>query len=345
VLEERNMSGIISAGNWIVDSIKIVDCWPEKGELSNILSESSGGGGGPHNVLIDIRKLGLDIPLMGMGCIGRDSNGEFLIKECREYGIDSTHIRVLDDVSTSYTDVFSIAKTGERTFFHFRGANALFGPDDVPVEAVRRSGAKIFQLGYLLLLDTMDAPDEEYGTAAARTLAKVSETGIKTSLDVVSEASDRFRRLVEPALPHVDYCVINEVEAQKVTGIEIRRRSGAIDRDALKRAAARLLECGVRSLAVIHFPEGCLWKDREANEMYKPSFNIPEEQIVGSAGAGDAFCAGILVGLHEGWEPEKCMTVANAVACSCLKAANTTDGVVSLADIEREIIGKLALRE
>ena len=338
------MSGIISAGNWIVDSIKLIDSWPAKGELSNILSESSGGGGAPHNVLIDISKLGLDIPLVGMGCIGNDSNGEYLLGHCRTYGIYSANIKVLDDVSTSYTDVFTMEKTGERTFFHYRGANALFGPAEVPLEVIKQSGAKIFQLGYLLLLDAMDAPDDEYGTVAARVLAKVSETGIKTTLDVVSEASDRFRRLIEPALPHVDYCVINEVEAEKVTGIEIRQ-GGLIDREALKKAAARLHECGVRSLVVIHFPEGCIWKDREGNELYQPSFNIPEEQIVGTVGAGDAFCAGILAGLHEGWDPDRCMTVANAVACSCLKAANTTDGIVSLPEIEKDIIGELKLRE
>jgi sugar/nucleoside kinase (ribokinase family) len=31
------------------------------------------------------------------------------------------------------------------------------------------------------------------------------------------------------------------------------------------------------------------------------SLNVPAKHIAGTAGAGDAFCAGMLLGLHEEW--------------------------------------------
>ena len=77
------------------------------------------------------------------------------------------------------------------------------------------SSAKIFHLGYLLLLDELDKEDPEYGTKAAALLAKARAAGMKTSIDVVSEDSDRFYKIIAPALKQVDYCILNEVEASR----------------------------------------------------------------------------------------------------------------------------------
>jgi sugar/nucleoside kinase (ribokinase family) len=52
-------------------------------------------------------------------------------------------------------------------------------------------------------------------------------------------------------------------------------------------------------------------------------------------GAGDAFCAGVLYGIHEGWSPEESLKVGSAAAAACLQAANTTDGVRSLGEIKK----------
>jgi hypothetical protein len=38
---------------------------------------------------------------------------------------------------------------------------------------------KIFHLGYLLLLDSLDMPDDEFGTRSARLLAQMRDQGMK----------------------------------------------------------------------------------------------------------------------------------------------------------------------
>lgn len=38
---------------------------------------------------------------------------------------------------------------------------------------------KIFHLGYLLLLDSLDMPDDEFGTRSARLLAQMCDQGMK----------------------------------------------------------------------------------------------------------------------------------------------------------------------
>ncbi len=51
--------------------------------------------------------------------------------------------------------------------------------------------------------------------------------GFETSLDLVSRKGDpRYQPLVLPALRHLDYLVINELEAGEFSGLEIRLPNG-----------------------------------------------------------------------------------------------------------------------
>ena len=43
--------GILAAGNFIVDHVKIIDDYPQQDMLASIVSESQSNGGGPYNVL------------------------------------------------------------------------------------------------------------------------------------------------------------------------------------------------------------------------------------------------------------------------------------------------------
>ncbi len=339
------MAGIAGAGNWIVDQIKIIDTWPQVGELVNIIGEDTGGGGAPFNTIRSISRAGVDFPLYGLGCIGNDEGGTYVLEQCKEHGIRTEFLVTLEDgTPTSFTDVMTIRGTGERTFFHSRGANARFSPEHVPVDTLAKLGVSIFHFGYLLLLDTMDSEDDEYGIVAARLLAEVKKAGMETSVDVVSESSDRFRNVVLPVLPYVDHCIINEVEAQKITGKEIRKKGG-IDVDMLTKAAADILDQGVGRTVVIHFPEGALWMDNEGNTMSRTGYNLDGVPIVSTVGAGDAFCAGVLIGLHEKWGPDECLAAGTDLACACLFANDTVSGVGKLEDVRKRNLEQFTFRD
>ena len=68
-----------------------------------------------------------------------------------------------------------------------------------------------------MLLNRLDSPDEEYGTAMARLLHRIQQSGLRTSIDVVTESGNRYKTLVPPSLKFTDYCCINETEAQMIT--------------------------------------------------------------------------------------------------------------------------------
>jgi sugar/nucleoside kinase (ribokinase family) len=194
----------------------------------------------------------------------------------------------------------------------------------------KRTKARVFHLAYLLLLDALDEPEAKFGTKAARLLAAAQSAGLKTSVDAVSEDSDRFAKIVMPALKHVDYCILNEIEAGKTTGFKIRQPDGRLDTVTLRHAAGTLLQQGVRELVVIHFPEGAFARTRKGDDVWQSSVKLPPKFIAGSAGAGDAFCAGVLLGLHEDWELQRSLLTGVCLAAASLSHPTCTAGVKSL---------------
>jgi sugar/nucleoside kinase (ribokinase family) len=160
-------------------------------------------------------------------------------------------------------------------------------------------------------------------------LARAQAAGLKTAVDVVSEVSPRAHGIVLPALKHCDYCILNEVEAGCATGISIIQHSG-LSTQHLKRAARKLLDCGVRELVCIHVPQGGYVITRDGRELFQPSLRVPKEWIKGTAGAGDAFNAGMLYGLHEEWDLRECLELAVCSAAACLHHPTTTGGALRL---------------
>lgn len=321
-------SGIISGGNWIVDKLKLIDTYPQQDALANITGQSISNGGAPFNVLMDLAKLGAPFALEAIGLVGRDADGDWIRQRCEENQIDTRQLITHDSAPTSYTDVMVVRSTARRTFFHQRGANALLGDSHFDFS---KTSARLFHLGYLLLLDRLDESDAEYGTVAARVLARARAAGLKTSIDLVSEDSQRFASIVLPALPQVDYCVLNEFELERTTGIATRPK-GAIDRPAIRRASEQLLKAGVREWVIVHFPEGATALGADGRFCHQPSLQLPQGIIVSTVGAGDAFAAGVLLGLHEDRCIQEALEYGVTAAASCLFGAGTSEHLLSLTD-------------
>jgi sugar/nucleoside kinase (ribokinase family) len=318
--------GIACAGTWIIDHTKVIDKYPQENALALILSESLGGGGCPYNVIINLAKFDSSLPLAAIGLIGNDSDGDYIKDECSLYpNINSLQLQRTDHERTSFTDVYNVKSTGRRTFFHNCGANRLFGPDLVDFN---RINADICHLGYLLLMERMDQPDSDYGTVAARFLHELQKRHIKTSLDLVSEDSERFSSVVQPALKYTDYLIINDFEAEKLTQINIRS-NGRIIKTNLPRIARRIFAFGVSELLVIHFPEGSYLTTKSGREIYQPSLSLPDDYIVGSTGAGDSFCAGILYGLYCQWELLRTVQFATCAGAQNLAHLTTTGSITA----------------
>jgi sugar/nucleoside kinase (ribokinase family) len=322
--------GIAAAGNWIVDRVKTVDHWPEQDTLADILEETVGNGGGPFNLVVDLARMGAPFPLHGVGLVGNDSDGEWILSKCARHGILSGRLQKTD-APTSHTDVMSVKATGRRTFFHQRGANARFGPENARPDGL---DAKIFYLGYLLLLDAMDVADPEFGTGAGRALAQARQVGMVTAVDAVSFDAGRYRETVLPTLPHVDWCFLNEFEAGRCVGLDLRP-NGRLDGDAVGTSAARLFDAGVGRGIFLHAPEGAWVFVKGGGALWQPAVALPQAEIAGAVGAGDAFAAGALFGLHEERPLKDCLLWGVCAAAASLRAPSASEGVMSLPECLR----------
>ncbi|WEK36025.1 MAG: carbohydrate kinase family protein [Candidatus Pseudobacter hemicellulosilyticus] len=320
--------GILVGGNFIIDHVKIIDTYPEQEKLVNILAEYSSNGGSAYNLLKGLCKLGVRFPLEAVGLLGDDERGCQIIEECSSLRIDTQQLRQTDAAATSYTDVMSVHSTGKRTFFHQRGANALL---DKAHFNFTTSRARIFHLGYLLLLDQLDLADHNGVTGAAHVLKAASEAGFLTSADIVSENSDRFASIVPPALPYIDYLFVNEFEAGMLTGIATTT-AGAINVSGCFQAASRIIEMGVRQWVILHFPEGVVAVSASGEQLFQPGLRVPADRIAGAVGAGDAFAAGVLMGLHDETPLQDCLLLGVSAAASSLFKATCSDGILPAAD-------------
>ena len=79
----------------------------------------------------------------------------------------------------------------------------------------------------------------------------------------------------------------------------------------------------------IHFREGAVLVSAPGETHLQGSVNFPPERIQGAAGAGDAFFAGLLYGLHEDLPWAECLRLAVCVAASSLEAPTCSDAIRS----------------
>ena len=331
-LLKGDTQGIAIAGNILVDIVNLLDKYPEKNMLANVLNTVHAVGGCVPNTIIDIAKIDPDIFLSAIGKVGNDENGRYAISQMKKYGIDVTGVKIDETMVTATSNVMTDSQTGERTFFYSSGANSSFGIEDIDIAAL---DCKIFHIGYILLLDELDSCDSEYKTKMARLLDMVSKRGIKTSIDVVSEDGNRFVEKVVPALRYCDYVIVNEVESCRVTGLSPRNADGSLNIENIRKTMKSFLEYGVREKVIVHCVEAGFLMDKNGKFYSSGSFKLPENYIKGSVGAGDAYAAACLYGIYKGFEPEFMLDFAAAAAACNLSESDSISGMKNRAEIEK----------
>lgn len=318
--------GIAVAGNMLVDMLYPIHGFPKPGELVTItgnLSRSTGGC--VCNDVIDLAALDETLPLTAIGRVGSDEAGEFVLSKMRPWkNINLDQVK--REGITSFTLVMADEVSKQRSFYQCRGANASFCESDIDWDKL---DAEILHIGYILLLDALDEPDDQYGTKMAQLLHTAQKKGVKTSIDVVTEAGDRFQKIVTPALKYTDYCIINESEAQSVTGVQLVSENGAPIFQNMPSALKRMKELGVSTWAVIHCPEGGFGLDENNQFAEIPGVKLPSDYIKGSVGAGDAFCAGVLYGAWKGMPLADAIEMGTAAAVCSLSQPGATEGMRS----------------
>lgn len=299
------MSEITCIGILVADLVgRPIDRFPEKGKLMLVPEMELHAGGCAHNTGVDLKKLGEEVKVVGK--VGRDGLGEFMINSLRAHGIDAGGISEDDEHHTSATMVI-VDGQGERTFLHYPGANR--GLREKDIEDSFLSGSQIVHIAGSFLMPGFD------GEETARVLERAKNLGALTSLDTAWDDTGKWLSTIEPALSYIDIFLSNRDEAHHISG-----------KTNLPDIARFFMDYGIKVVAIKMGEEGSFIMTEE-EKVLVPPFSVV---AVDGTGAGDAFCAGFLVGYLRGWDLYETGRFANACGAMCVRKMGATEGVGSL---------------
>jgi sugar/nucleoside kinase (ribokinase family) len=321
--------GVLSAGTFCVDFNKSIARWPEEDTSNEVLAIERQGGGSGFNMALDLKRLDPEFPVQAMGVVGDDDLGRFLFHECDAHGVDRARLKALPGGATMSVDAFNVASNGRRTHFYHQGVAAEMTPDSFDFSSTR---ARILHLGLPGAHEAMDQRWLGDANGWVAVLRKARAAALAANLELMTTRADRLAELGRPCLPHLDWLIVNDYEIGALAGRETRRADGSTDAAAVAGAIDETLALGSMRWAAAHFPEGALVGGRDGSRVALGSVAVPASAVVGANGAGDAFAAGMLYGLHEQWPIHKCLELGHASAAASMRAMSTTAGVATVAE-------------
>lgn len=318
--------GVLSVGTTTVDYTKKIDHLPELESLV-IIDEMTRSTGGPGlNIAFNLRQLDPELPVEMIGCLGQDSDGQFILDQSAQYGIDNSRMQISPSKSSGYADALTLNSNGKRTFLFHPGSN-----EDLDLAAIdlSQSRARIIHLGALGLHRLADSPTGSEPSQWVELLKRAGSLGIESNMEMVHLDPMRTRELVIPCLPHLTSLIINESEAGALLGIsaKVEGVDAPLDWEFLESMAIALMSLGVAKIAVIHTPAGAVAANSSGVTWRQGSVKVPDAEIKGTTGAGDAFAAGVLYGLHQNWEIGRCLLLGVATASQNIQSHLTSIGV------------------
>ena len=303
----------------------MVERWPNENGRAEIHQAETSGGGAACNVAVNLRKLAPELPVASIGLVGNDLEGRSLLSLAKAHGIDHERMSITGGAATDYTFAVSSLETGQRTHFSFYGTSDLLTPDHFDFTDV---GHRILHLGLPGLHRLMDGAWRGEANGWVATLKAARSAGLETNLELSGVAPERLAELARPCLAHLDLLVVNEAEIGAVSGIETVV-DGRTDPQACITAAKAVVVAGTLKVVAVHFPMGAVVVDRSGTVLARPSVRVPQGDIAGANGAGDAFAAGFLYGFHESWNLDDCLSLAHATAAASLRQISATGAVGS----------------
>lgn len=302
------MADVVCLGILVADVIgRSVDVYPQRGELTLVDEMFPAIGGCAANTGIGLARLGISTAAMGK--VGRDGFGDFVRGVLDENHLDTRGVKADDKTNTSATMVM-VARDGERSFIHHIGANATFTESDVDWDIIK--SAKLLHIAGHFLMPGLD------GEPCARVLAKAQSLGVKTCLDTAWDGSGRWMETLRPTLRYLDYFVPSFSEARLC--VEPEKANYPQD------VARVFLDEGVGTVALKMGEEGSYITDGKT-ELRAPSYRV---QAIDANGAGDAFAAGFIGGVVDGFDLENTGKLASAMGACCVTAVGTTAGLRSM---------------
>ena len=289
-MAKRPRIAVVGSAN--IDLTTFAERLPKPGETIFGQSFNLGFGGKGANQAVAARLCGADVFMVAR--VGSDLFGPATIENFRKQGIDATHVKQVQGVSSGVAPIF-VEPSGQNRILVVKGANDAIKPVDVDAAGDMLKSVDCIVLQFEIPVETV-----YYTIAFAR------KHGIRCILNPAPAQAVEMA-----ALQELDYFVPNEHEAETITGTAVKTVDDA------KNCAGKLLAGGIRRVIITLGANGALLAGHEGSE-HVVAFPV---NCIDSTGAGDAFIGSFAVFLGEGI-PEK-----EAVRRANLYAALSTTGV------------------
>jgi 1-phosphofructokinase/tagatose 6-phosphate kinase len=281
------------------------------GRRHRAVEQTAIAGGKGVNVARALKALGR--PVLATGTAG-GGMGARIVEMLNDEGIPNDFVRIREEsrVSTAVID----PTDGVTTEINERGPALTNSEADRVVERILylAQGASICVICGSL---PRGVPLELYG----RLVEELRKLGVTTVLDCEGEPL----RVGTRAGP--DLVTPNLTEAEELVGHEFTEPD---DRVA---ALREIVAMGVRD-AIITYTGGCVaLVGGDSAERRTLRVSVEPREAVSPIGAGDAFLAGYVGGVFEGWPPEDC--VRFATACGAESLAHVGAGIIDPREVER----------
>jgi len=282
-MSKRPRIAVVGSAN--IDLTTFSDRFPKAGETIFGQKFDLGFGGKGANQAVASRLCGADVFMVAR--VGNDLFGPATIANFQKLGIDATHVRQIEGVSSGVAPIF-VEPNGQNRIFVVKGANDRLKPADVDAAADLLRTVDCIVLQFEIPLETV-----YYTVGFAR----------KNNIRCIVNPAPA-QPIEMSALSGLDYFVPNESEAETITGTPVRNVEEA------KKCAEKLLSGGIKRVIVTLGANGSLLASHESME-HVPAFSL---KSVDSTGAGDAFIGSFAVFLGEGLPEREAVRRANLYA-------------------------------
>jgi sugar/nucleoside kinase (ribokinase family) len=296
-----------------------LDSLPPAGQLAMTERFFLGAGGCATNTAACLSRLGRKVRVLGK--VGGDLFGNFVLEDLRRLGVDASSVSRSQTHPTSGTVIINV-KGEDRRYIHSIGANADFSFADVDCSLL--DGAKALYVGGYMAMPRFGAED------LTRLFREAKRRSLVTILDVVAPPGlSLSKSQLRDMLAFTDVFLPNDDEAFAMTG----------QRDPEAQTVFLTLLNPNCTVVVTQGPRGALARGREVT-IRVGTYSV---NSIDGSGAGDAFAAGFITGLLEGWTLESTLRFASAVGASCTRALGCINGVFQF-DEAQEFISKNPLK-
>ena len=269
-------------GMSMVDLLQVVEDFPAVEGVTETRNSKLMGGGPVPTALCTAGLLGAKVQVIDR--IGADWKGDLVEKEYQQYGVDTKHLILEPDRTTTFGSVLVRQKDGARHVIFSPGDFTPLAEDELPVDVLENCK--------LLHLNGRHWP-------ACVTAAEITKNaGGQVSFD---GGAGRYDQKFDALLQQVDILIVARDFAEKFSGSE-----------KLEDQAVALIETGASIVAITDGVEGSLFATSEGEVFHQPAFQV--DKVVDTTGCGDAFHGGFLYAYSSGWQLREAASFASAVA-------------------------------